>query len=288
MAIAELTSSVIVNADAMQVYADLRIVTARPSLKEESRQPHALFGHLDGAEVCSAAIWAAQARSAIAAARRDDRLPILVGGSGLYVKTLLDGIAPIPIIDPEVRRAVRAMPVAEAYAALAQADGQAAERLAPADTTRVARALEVALSTGHPISYWQQHMTGGIAGDVATNAVVLAPDRAALNARIDARFDTIMDEGQAEVAALIERRLDPRLPVMRAIGVREIAAMLGGTATHDATRMAGRLASQRYAKRQATWFARQCPPEWQRAPCSITAENAQELAIKLVFDALTA
>jgi tRNA dimethylallyltransferase len=177
MALAELTPSVIINADSMQVYRDLRIVTARPSEAEEARAPHRLFGYIDGAEACSAARWAADAKGAIAGAQYDERLPILVGGTGLYIRTLLDGIAPVPAIDTATRAAVRAMAVSDAYAALQREDGAAAARLAPADAARVMRALEVVRSTGRPLADWQGARTGGIADQVRLIPMILLPPR---------------------------------------------------------------------------------------------------------------
>ena len=192
MALADLTPSVIVNADSMQVYRDLRGVTARPSVEDEARHPHRLFGHIDGAEACSAARWATEATEAVDAAHAERRLPILVGGTGLYIRTLLDGIAPVPEIDPATRAAVRAMPVAIAYDALTREDAEAASRLAPADTTRVARALEVVRSTGRTLQDWQRERTGGIGTRVRIVPLVLLPPRDWLFARCDARFETIL------------------------------------------------------------------------------------------------
>ena len=148
-------NGVVINADSAQVYRDLRIVSARPTPADEARAPHRLYGYRDGADACSAADWAADAKAAIAEAHEAGRLPILVGGTGLYFRTLLDGIAPVPEIDPEIRATVRALPVAEAHAALAREDPEAAARLRPTDTTRVARALEVVRSTGRPLAAWQ-------------------------------------------------------------------------------------------------------------------------------------
>ncbi|HMC92691.1 MAG TPA: tRNA (adenosine(37)-N6)-dimethylallyltransferase MiaA, partial [Allosphingosinicella sp.] len=241
------------------------VVSARPSEEEEARIPHRLYGTRDGIEACSAADWAADARAVIAKMHSAGKLPILVGGTGLYIRTLLDGIAPVPEIDPAIRAAVRALPVAEAHAALRREDPAAAERLRPSDTTRVARALEVVRSTGRALSDWQRERVGGIAGSVNLRPLLLLPPRNWLYARCDARFDAMMaDEGLAEVAALLARDLPPSLPVMRAIGVREIAAYLRGEATREEALAAGRAATRRYAKRQYTWFAHQVPAGWPR------------------------
>ncbi len=277
MALADLTPSVIVNADSMQVYCDLRIVTARPSEANEARHPHRLFGYIDGAEACSAARWAADARQAIAEAHDLGRLPILVGGTGLYIRTLLDGIAPVAEIDPAIRATVRALPVAEAYAALTREDAEAAARLAPADTTRVARALEVVRSTGRTLKDWQAHRVGGIGEAIRLVPLILLPPRDWLFARCNARFERMIEDGKDEVAALIARHLDPALPVMRAIGVSEISDV-----------EAGQLATRQYAKRQFTWFANQVPADWAHHMAHLDAENIHNIAIILRDKALTA
>jgi tRNA dimethylallyltransferase len=267
--VAERHGGTIINADASQVYRDLRILSARPSPAEEARVPHRLFGYRDGAEACSAASWAADARATIAETRKEGRLPILVGGTGLYLRTLLDGIAPIPDIDPAVRAAVRGLATADAHAALAREDPAAAARLRSTDTQRIARALEVVRSTGRPLAAWHARLEGGIGGDHDVKALVLMPDRDWLHARIDARAAAMLDGGALpEVAALLARALPPDAPVLRAIGVPEIAALLAGTATRDATLAAIALATRRYAKRQATWFRHQPPSDWPRLPDS--------------------
>ena len=261
---AERFGGTIINADSAQVYRDLRIVTARPSAEEEARVPHRLFGHIDAADTThNAARWAADARAAIAEMLAEDRLPILVGGTGLYLRTLLDGIAPVPAIDPQVRAEVRALPVAEAHRQLATLDPQAAARLAPADTTRVARALEVIRSTGRTLTDWQQRREGGIGGTVDLRAAILLPDREWLNARIDQRFAMIVDQGLPEVAALLARPdLPADAPIRRAIGVPELAALVRGEIDGDTAPQAGALATRQYAKRQFTWFRHQPPSEW--------------------------
>lgn len=277
-----MTGGIVINADASQVYADLRILSARPTDEEMDGVPHRLFGHIDGAEACTAARWAAEAKAEIDKAHKAGRLPILVGGTGLYLRTLLDGIAPVPDIDPAIRAAVRALPVADAHAALAKEDPEAAARLAPADTTRVARALEVVRSTGKPLAQWQQHKSGGIADGIALSPLILLPPRDWLIARCDLRFGQMLDGGAAaEVEALLARNLSPDLPVMRAIGVPEIAAWLAGRIDRDTMLERGRIATRQYAKRQYTWFSRQPPPEWLCENRQIDAEILGELAIKL-------
>jgi tRNA dimethylallyltransferase len=265
LALAEKANGTIINADSAQVYGDLRIVTARPGVEEELRVPHRLYGYRNGASPCSAAEWAADARREIEACRLQGRLPILVGGTGLYIRTLLEGIAPVPPIDPAVRAGVRALPVALAFEALAREDPEAAARLHPSDATRIARSLEVVRSTGRPLAKWQEERRDGIGASVAVRPLILLPPRDWLYGRCDARFQEMMsDEGLAEVRALLARALDPSLPVMRAIGVREIAAFLEDALTRAETVAAGGTATRQYAKRQYTWFSRQPPPDWPR------------------------
>lgn len=283
LALAERAGGTVINADSAQLYRDLAIVSARPGAADEARAPHRLYGIRDGAEACSAAEWAALARAAIAGAHADGRLPILAGGTGLYLRTLLDGIAPVPEIDPAVRAAVRAMPVAEAHAALAVEDPAAAARLRPTDAARNARALEVVRSTGRTLSDWQAERTGGIGGQVALVPLILLPPRDWLYERCDRRFAAMMaPEGIAEVEALLARGLDPDLTVMRAIGVREIAAFVRGEASREEALEAGRTATRRYAKRQYTWFRHQPPSEWPRFEAALE-EDAVEEALALIL-----
>jgi tRNA dimethylallyltransferase len=265
LALAETAAGTVINADSAQVYADLRIISARPAAADEARAPHRLYGYRDPARPCSAADWAADAKAAIAEARAAGRLPVLAGGTGLYIRTLLDGIAPVPEIDPSIRAAVRSYTVAHNYAALEREDPGAAARLRPSDSTRVARALEVVRSTGRPLAHWQEDRTGGIAGEVELVPLLLLPPRDWLYQRCDSRFEQMMsDEGLEEVRSLLARGLNPMLPAMRAIGVREVAAFLRGALTREQALEAGRTATRQYAKRQYTWFSRQPPAHWPR------------------------
>jgi tRNA dimethylallyltransferase len=259
------TGGVIVNGDSAQIYRDLPVLSAAPGPNERSRAEHRLYGVLDGAQPCSAAGWAAMARHEIDDVHASGRMPILVGGTGLYLRTLLDGIAPVPAIDPDVRREVRESSVEENHARLANLDSEAAERLKPTDTTRIARALEVVLSTGKPLAEWQTKREAGIAEAIDLKPLILLPPRDWLYRRCDERFRHMIEQGAPEeVRALLDRRLDPALPVMRAIGVREIAAWLDGDINGDEAIAAGQQATRRYAKRQYTWFAHQPPESWPR------------------------
>jgi tRNA dimethylallyltransferase len=265
LALAERSGGVVVNADSAQVYRDLPILSAAPTAEERVRAEHRLYGFLDGAEACSAADWAERARTEIADIHSQRRLPILAGGTGLYLRTLLDGIAPVPPIDPQVRQEVREASVDRNRERLIELDPDAAERLKPADQTRIARALEVILSTGQSLAEWQRYREGGIGHDVDLVPLILIPPRDWLYARCDERFARMVEQGAIEeVKALLERKLDPDLPVMRGIGVRELADCLAGEASLDEAIAAGQQATRRYAKRQYTWFAHQPPPEWPR------------------------
>lgn len=288
MRLAARTPATVINADSAQVYADLKILSARPDAADTAAVPHRLFGYIDGAKACSAAAWAADAIREIDAAHAAGRLPIVVGGTGLYIRTLLNGIAPVPEIDPAIRAAVRALSVAEAHAALAREDPPAAARLAPADTSRVARALEVVRSTGRPLVDWQAEMSGGISARVRVAPMLLLPPREWLFARCDTRFAAMLETGAvAEVEQLIARNLDPALPVMRAIGVREIAGWLAGTASRNDTVAAAQLATRRYAKRQFTWFSRQPPDAWPRSVTQLNNNEIESLVTELYKMALT-
>lgn len=283
IAVAERHDGVVINADSAQVYRDLRVLTARPSAEDEARVPHRLFGHVDGADSYSAARWASEAAREIDAAHAAGKLPVLVGGTGLYLRTLLDGIAPVPEIDPQIREAVRALPVPEAHAALAVLDPPAAARLAPADTTRVARALEVVRSTGKPLADWQAARSGGIGDRVALAALVLLPDRDWLMARCDARAAAMFaDSARAEVAALRDRPdIAPAAPIRRAIGVPELTAVLAGEMTEDQALDLTCVATRQYAKRQYTWFRNQPPACWRRSHALETIDLMHEMDILL-------
>ncbi len=255
----------VINADSAQVYADLAVLSARPSQDDMGGIDHRLYGAWDGAVACSAADWANAAKQEIAAIHADGGVPVLVGGTGLYIRTLLDGIAPVPPIDGAIRAQVRGLPVAEAYAALQAEDPDRAARLAPADTTRIARALEVVRSTGRTLADWQADTQGGVAQAVTVKAAILLPEREWLYARCNARFAQMLESGAIpEVARLLERQLDPDLPVMRAIGVAEIAALLRGEVSKGEALARGTQATRNYAKRQFTWLRHQPPTEWPR------------------------
>jgi tRNA dimethylallyltransferase len=277
LALAQQINGVIVNADSAQIYKDLRILSAAPTTDQLKIAEHRLYGVADGSSACSASDWAKMAKRHIAEVQLANRTPILVGGTGLYIRTLLDGIAPIPPIDPEVRASIRSAPLATNRARLEQLDPQAATRLRPADIARINRALEVVVSTGRTLGEWQHKREGGIAETVALRPLVLTPPRNWLYERCDERFAHMIDQGAVgEVEALLKRKLDRNLPVMRAIGVPELTSFLEDHLSLAEAILAGQQATRRYAKRQYTWFRHQPPAEWPRFSSAIEPWNIAE------------
>jgi tRNA dimethylallyltransferase len=266
--LARATGGVLINADSMQVYRDLRILTARPTPDQEAEVPHRLYGHVDAAVNCSAGIWLNDAKSALAEAERDRRLPIFVGGTGLYFKALLRGLSAIPPVPQQIRDAIRARLERDGIEALhrelSARDPVAGARLKPRDRARVPRALEVLEATGKPIGEWHAHGLPPLLQPDDVRAVFLAPDRTELHARIDQRFARMLEEGALdEVAALATRNLDPLLPAMKALGVPPLLKHLRGEISRDEARTLGSAETRQYAKRQFTWFRHQLPEfEW--------------------------
>lgn len=257
---------VIINADSMQVYRDLQVITACPSELEEQQAPHRLYRFLDGAKTCSAAFWAEHAMHQIEQAWAEDKLPILVGGTGMYFKVLLDGIARVPDIPDEIRQEVRRQ-CAEAGSAvlhteLQMSDPVIAKRLAPGDSQRICRAVEVERATGTPLSEWQKKTEPGPmqAHDIkgAVEKFILLPEREVLYERCNRRFDLMLEEGGLrEVEALLERNLPRELPVMRALGVPSLIAYLEGNNSLEKASDDAKMQTRRFAKRQLTWFRNQ-------------------------------
>jgi tRNA dimethylallyltransferase len=277
LALAQQIGGVIVNADSAQIYRDLRVLSAAPTDEELRQAEHRLYGVQDGALPCSAADWAAMARREVANIHASGRTPILVGGTGLYMRTLLDGIAPVPAIDPEVRARVREAMVDDNRLKLQKLDREAADRLKPGDSVRINRALEVILSTGRTLGEWQKQREGGIADEVELRPIILLPPRKWLYVRCDERFSHMIDEGAvSEVEALLARKLNPNLPVMRAIGVSELSAYLLGRISLDEAIAAGQQATRRYAKRQYTWFAHQPAADWPRFQEALDVDRLRE------------
>lgn len=257
--------AVIINADASQVYADLTIVSARPSSADMQNIPHRLYGYRQSSDACSAAEWAQHAKKEIEMAIAAGKAPILVGGTGMYISTLLDGIAPIPDIDKDIRDRVRNMPQAEAYTALQKHDPDMAQQLNHNDRSRVQRALEVILHSGKSIKLWRSERVGGIASQFNIHPLILLPEREWLYQRCDQRFVHMAENGAlGEIEQLLARNLPDDLPVMRAIGVREIRDYLSGDTSYEDMIANGQMATRRYAKRQYTWLRNQPPDNWPR------------------------
>ena len=264
--LAEQLGGTIINADSMQVYRDLRILTARPSPADTARVPHLLYGHVDAAENYSVGRWCVDAAAAIAEAERAGRLPILVGGTGLYFKVLTRGLAAVPPIPAGVRTAVRARLKAEGVAALhaelVRHDPSVAARLMPGDRSRITRALEVFLATGRPLADWHREGMPPAVDAAGAIKIFLAVERGELYRRIDARFDAMLAAGALEeVRDLATRGLDPALPAMKAHGVPWLIRHLAGEITLAEATEGGKRDTRRYTKRQATWFRHQLP-EW--------------------------
>ena len=262
--LAQRTGGIVINADSMQVYRDLRIITARPTPEEEALVPHRLYGHVDAAVNFSAGSWVADAATVLAEARAQNRLPIFVGGSGLYFKALTRGLSAVPPIAAGIREGVRARlerdGVEALHAELGRRDPVAAERLKPRDRTRIARALEVVEATGRSLTDWHRDGLPPLLPQGSFSALFLEPDRDQLYARIDARFDAMLEAGALqEVAALAARQLDPLLPAMKAHGVPALIRHLNGEITPEEAAMIGRADTRHYAKRQFTWFRHQLP-----------------------------
>lgn len=258
LAAARALNGVVINADSMQVYRELAIVTARPDAAALAAAPHRLYGVIPARESCSAARWRALALAEIAAALAAGKVPILAGGTGLYIEALAKGLAPVPAIPEAVRAEGRALIAREGAAALharlAMLDSASAATLRPSDRQRVLRAWEVIVATGKPLGEWQRAAVGGAPAPRLVTFVFLPP-REVLYAACDRRFAAMIEAGAiTEVEALLALGLDPDLPAMKAVGVREIAAHLRGEIDRARMIALGQRATRRYAKRQYTWF----------------------------------
>jgi tRNA dimethylallyltransferase len=252
----------------MQVYRDLRVLTARPTREEEAGAPHRLYGHVDAAVNFSAGAWVTDAAKALAEAHAQDCVPIFAGGSGLYFKALTRGLSAVPPIPPDVREDVRARlerdGVEALHAQLKRRDPASAERLKSRDRIRIARALEVIEATGRSLTDWHRDGLPPLLPTGTFTAVFVSPERDQLYARIDARFEAMLKMGALEeVAALAARNLDPLLPAMKAHGVPALLRHLAGEITLEEAAVIARADTRHYAKRQFTWFRHQLPEfEW--------------------------
>ncbi len=264
ISLAEELGGSIINADSMQVYRDLRIITARPTPEEEAMAPHHLFGHVDGAVNYSVGKWLLDAEQQLAEVRAQGRLPIFAGGTGMYFKALLRGLSEIPPVPDVVRAAVRAeaegLTAAELHARLAARDAEMAARLRPSDPQRILRALEVHAATGQSLARFQGARSPAVLDPEECLCIFLAPERQPLYERIDARFEAMMEMGALEeVERLAARKLDPALPVMRAHGVPGLIAYLEGKASRDEAVAKGQTDTRHYSKRQFTFIRHQLP-----------------------------
>jgi tRNA dimethylallyltransferase len=285
LALAEKLGGTIINADSMQVYRDLRIITARPSVEEEARVPHRLYGHIDAAENYSVGAWRSEAAAELAAAERSARAAIVVGGTGLYFNALIRGLAAVPPIPKHIRETVRTRLKSEGasalYDELARLDPSAAARLNRGDRARISRALEVKLATGRSIFDW--HVEAGPPGADSLPAarIFLDVGRDELARRIDARFDAMIEAGAVEeVRALMARNLDPALPAMKAHGVPWLIRHLRGEITLAEAAEGAKRDTRQYTKRQATWFRNQLPDfVWVEPEKAVAAVETQLFAL---------
>ena len=267
--LARSVGGVVVNADSMQVYDVLSVLTARPAPADLEKAPHLLYGHVDPASPYSTGAWLRD----VEALRRDGvfdlRPPVFVGGTGLYFKGLLEGLSAMPDVPADVRETWRGRLAAEGaqalHAVLAQRDGLAAATIRPADGQRIVRALEVLDASGRSIRAWQGERSRPLVDGSTARRILIEPDRADLAKRIDRRFDAMVAGGAIEEAKRFAARgIDPSMPAAKAIGVRELSAAAAGDIALDAAIDAAKAATRQYAKRQMTWFRTQFGEGWER------------------------
>ncbi|AXS41299.1 tRNA (adenosine(37)-N6)-dimethylallyltransferase MiaA [Breoghania sp. L-A4] len=282
LALARRLGGRVVNADSMQVYRELRVLTARPSEQEVASAPHLLYGHIGVDEPYSVGGWLSDVEAVLAQARADGVVPILVGGTGLYFKALTEGLGEVPEIPQAVRSLWRgratAMPAEELHGCLAERDSAMAHRLNPSDAQRVVRALEVIDGTGRSLAEWQQEKTSPLLGADETLRLVLAPDRAWLHARINQRFEAMVEMGGLEEAVRVAGlEFDRSLPAWKAIGVRPLSEAARGTRTLEDAIERSKTDTRRYAKRQETFFRNQMG-DWERVDPLALEAAAESIA----------
>lgn len=258
------TDGVIINADSMQVYRDLRIITARPSEQEMRSSPHRLYGHIDAAEIYSAGRWLREAEREIADARAAGKMAIVIGGTGLYCSALLKGLSAVPEVSVEVRQQIRDLGEKNnnemLHAMLVARDPRTAAEIRVSDRQRILRALEVIEATGRGLAEWREEPGVPVLNTGTYRAIFLETDREALGKRIDARFDKMLEQGALdEVKRLQARNLDPRMPAMKAHGVPWLLRYLEGEISFEEAAAQGKRDTRQYAKRQETWFRNQLP-----------------------------
>lgn len=252
--LAQAHNGVIINADSMQLYADAPILTAQPTPEEQRLVPHALYGIIDAAQGCSVADWLAMSVPVITECWKTNQLPIVTGGTGLYIKALRDGLAALPEIDPHIRAITRSMDAPTLYAALQHEDPAMAVRLRANDTQRLSRALEVIRSTGKSLDWWQQQPVTPPLPDAAILLAVCELPREQLYTRINNRYEKMIEAGGlAEANAVYKRKLSDDLPLLRAVGIKELLDYHKGTLSFEQAIINAKAASRQYAKRQLTW-----------------------------------
>ncbi len=285
LAIARAFGGTVINADSLQVYRELPILTAQPSPATQAALPHRLYGFLSASERCSAARWAALARGEIDAALAAGRLPVVVGGTGLYLRALLHGLAPVPEIPADVRETAKQrlaeLGKAAFHAELARRDPRMAARIRPSDPQRMVRAWEVLEATGRSLADWQAQQDGPHPNDGSRFlTLILMPERASLYAACNARFRAMVEQGALREAAAL-RSLDPGLPAFKALGLRELIAHLRGERALEATMAAAQQATRRYAKRQMTWFRHQLPEGRQLSPAAPYEQFSERIVAEI-------
>jgi tRNA dimethylallyltransferase len=269
LAFARLHDGMVINADSMQVYDTLKVVTARPDETEMDGIPHRLYGHVPAGAYYSTGDWLREMATLLENLRAEGRMPVVVGGTGLYFKALTGGLANMPVIPAELRDALRARLLAEGpealHAELEIADRAVADALNPKDGHRIVRALEVVRATGQSIEQYRRKAGPMLIDPDKARKLVVLPERELLHQRIDRRFAQMMDQGAIEeVQALLSLDLPSELPVMKAIGVSQIVAMLAGQMRRDEVIERASAATRQYAKRQMTWFRNQMDQSWER------------------------
>ena len=262
LALAQAINGVVINADSMQVYREAPILTAQPSAADKALAPHLLYGHVSVRELYSVGLWRDSAITACDRALAMGRIPIFVGGTGMYFSALTEGLADIPPVPDDVRDNARALlqdiGVEQLHARLAERDPLTASRLRPSDPQRVLRAYEVFEATGRPLAEWQEAPAAPVLKDKKLAAFVLDPPRPELRARIAARFEQMVERGGLEEAAAMTG-LDPALPAAKLLGLRPLQALAAGELTKDAALELAITATRQFAKRQMTWFRHRMP-----------------------------
>lgn len=276
------TGGMVINADSMQVYSVLSVITARPTSSDMAMAPHRLYGHVSPSQAYSTGKWMRDVAGLVASGELVGRVPIFVGGTGLYFRALTEGLSPMPEVPAELRQHWRERLENEGsqalHGVLAARDKNAAGSIRPGDSQRILRALEVLEASGRPLGEWHAERSQPLVDMASALMVILEPERGLLAQRIENRFDRMVEEGALEEArVLAEMRITPAMPAMKAIGVRELIGVLEGRSRLDEAMTRAKTATRRYAKRQMTWFRHQAGPQWTRTAISDDGCDAPEL-----------